>query len=87
MKLGETNHVTWGLSAKMTAYPRSSSRSRGRTHARRGRCHQWPDLPCLQATMNTRLHQPSITVRLHKESPRSFEGRQAGLPGTGHPSF
>jgi pyruvate formate-lyase/glycerol dehydratase family glycyl radical enzyme len=90
MKLGETNHVTWGLSAKMTAgFPVQQQIPVG---------GQTPDgndatnpltYQCIQATMNTRLHQPSITVRLHKESPPELYVKAAQLAclGTGHPSF
>jgi len=46
-------------------------------------------LQCIQATMNTRMNQPSLSVRLHKDSPPELFQKAAELVrmGTGHPSF
>ncbi len=46
-------------------------------------------LQCIQATINTRLNQPTLAVRLHKESPPELLRKAAELVrlGTGHPSF
>ncbi len=90
MKLGETNHVTWGLSAKMTAgFPVQQQIPVGGLTPEGEDATNGLTYQCLQATMNTRLHQPSITVRLHKESPQGLYEKAATLAclGTGHPSF
>lgn len=44
---------------------------------------------CIQATMNTRLHQPSLSVRFWEGTPDSLVEKACQLArlGTGHPSF
>ena len=90
MKLGETNHVTWGLSAKITAgFPVQQQIPVGGLTPEGKDATNPLTYQCIQASMNTRLHQPSITVRLHKESPMDLYYKAAKLAclGTGHPSF
>lgn len=90
LKLGETNHVTWGLSAKMTAgFPVQQQIPVGGLTPEGKDATNPLTYQCIQASMNTRLHQPSITIRLHKQSPMELYIKAAQLArmGTGHPSF
>jgi pyruvate formate-lyase/glycerol dehydratase family glycyl radical enzyme len=90
LKLGETQHITWGLSAKMTAgFPVQQQIPVGGLTPEGKDATNPLTYQCIQASMNTRLHQPSITVRLHKDSPLELYQKAAQLArlGTGHPSF
>lgn len=46
-------------------------------------------LQCIQATMNTRLHQPSLSIRVWEGTPDEVvrKGCELARMGTGHPSF
>lgn len=90
LKLGQTNFVYWGTYSKMIAgFPVQQQIPVG------GQTRQGDDASnpltyqCIQATINTRLHQPSITVRLWKQSPPELYRKACELAriGTGHPSF
>ncbi|MBW1817410.1 MAG: formate C-acetyltransferase/glycerol dehydratase family glycyl radical enzyme [Deltaproteobacteria bacterium] len=90
LKLGSTNFINWGPYIKVIAgHPMQQQITVG---------GQTPDgldatnpvtLHCIQATMNTRLHQPSLSVRLHKGTPKELYHKAGELVrmGTGHPSF
>jgi formate C-acetyltransferase len=90
LKLAARNFINWGAYTKLIAgFPVQQQIPVG---------GQTPDgkdaanpltLQCIQATMNTRLHQPSLSVRLHKDSPAELYRKAAELVrmGTGHPSF
>lgn len=90
LKLGSTNFINWGPYVKVIAgHPVQQQITVG---------GQTPDgedattpltLHCIQATMNTRLHQPSLSVRLHTGTPPELYRKACELVrmGTGHPSF
>jgi formate C-acetyltransferase len=90
LKLGSTNFINWGPYIKVIAgHPMQQQITIG------GQTQEGQDatnpvtLHCIQATMNTRLHQPSLSVRLHKGSPKELYQKAGELVrmGTGHPSF
>lgn len=90
LKLGSTNFINWGPYIKVIAgHPMQQQITVG------GQTPEGLDatnpltLKCMQATMNTRLHQPSLTVRLYKGSPPELYRKAWELVsmGIGHPSF
>jgi formate C-acetyltransferase len=90
LKLGETNFINWGPYTKMIAgFPVQQQIPVGGMN-KDGKDGTNPlTLKCIQATMNTRLNQPSLSVRLHSGSPSELYRKASELArmGTGHPSF
>jgi formate C-acetyltransferase len=91
LKLGETNYTTWGKSWHeiVAGFPVQQQIPVG-GQTRQGKDASNPlTLQCIQATINTRLNQPSLTVRLHRQSPPELYHKACELArmGTGHPSF
>jgi pyruvate formate-lyase/glycerol dehydratase family glycyl radical enzyme len=90
LKLGESNFINWGSFSKLAAgFPVQQQIPVG-GQTREGKDAANPlTYQCIQATMNTRLHQPSLTVRLHKETPLELYRKACELSrmGMGHPSF
>ncbi len=90
LKLGESNFINWGSFSKLAAgFPVQQQIPVG-GQTREGKDAANPlTYQCIQATMNTRLHQPSLTVRLHKNTPSELYRKACELSrlGTGHPSF
>ena len=90
LKLGDSNFINWGSFSKLAAgFPVQQQIPVG-GQTREGKDAANPlTYQCIQATMNTRLHQPSLTVRLHKDSPLELYRKACELSrmGTGHPSF
>ncbi|MCL5126311.1 MAG: formate C-acetyltransferase/glycerol dehydratase family glycyl radical enzyme [Deltaproteobacteria bacterium] len=90
LKLGETNFINWGSYSKLAAgFPVQQQIPVGGLTPDGLDASNALTYQCIQASMNTRLHQPSITVRLHKDSPKDLLRKACELAriGTGHPSF
>lgn len=90
LKLAETNTIHWGSSGKLIAGFPSQQHIPVGGQTREGKDAVTPlTYQCIQATMNTRLFQPSISIRLHKHSPMELYHKACQLArmGTGHPSF
>jgi len=90
LKLGETNFINWGSYSKLAAgFPVQQQIPVGGQTPNGKDASNPLTYQCIQASINTRLHQPSITVRLHKNSPMELYRKACELArmGTGHPSF
>jgi len=90
LKLAARNFINWGPYNKMIAgFPVQQQIPVGGQTPEGKDATNALTLQCIQATMNTRLNQPSLSVRLHRESPPELYRKAAELVrmGTGHPSF
>ena len=90
MKMGETNFINWGSYSRLGAgFPVQQQIPVGGQLSTGEDATNPLTYKCIQATMNTRLHQPSLSVRLHKGSPKELylKACQLARMGTGHPSF
>jgi formate C-acetyltransferase len=90
LKLAETNLLHWGPYTKLVAGFPSQQQIPVGGQTPNGKDATNPlTYQCIQATVNTRLPQPSLTVRLHEDSPDELYRKAAELlrMGTGHPSF
>ena len=90
LKLGETNFINWGSYSKLAAgFPVQQQIPVGGQTSDGLDASNPLTYQCIQASINTRLHQPSITVRLNKHTPTELYRKACELSrmGTGHPSF
>jgi len=89
-KMAARNFINWGQYNKMiTGFPVQQQIPIGGVTPDGKDASNPLTLQCIQATMNTRLNQPTLSVRLHKGSPPELLRKAAELVrlGTGHPSL